>query len=388
MDTITSRRKRIAALVLLPFVLLLAGCGRLSADFEIKDVDTLEISMDLAIESSFLDEMGQSFDSPQAMCDDLTGGMDDEVLSAPVEAYEDGSTWGCRISGVSDRADFGEGLDLTEQDGEYHLTMDLGSEGITQSDLDMMESLYGIDMSDFDFQVSFTFPGKIISSQGGEIDGSTVTYTDLADFSNGVDITAEANGFPWLVVIIVVLVIGFFLLLAIAAVIFFLVRARRQKNNGSGPNGPGAPAAYGAAGAAGAGVAGAAASPFGTSPSSAPPATPQGGPQWGPQGSPRPRRATSRAARSPHPSGARRARLPRHRKPRSGARPRRPPPLRRTGSSGASPRRSSRAGISRIRRTGTSLPRIPAGDPGVGRRSWGCVSSVMAPGLAPIWSVD
>ncbi|MGP5919144.1 LppM family (lipo)protein [Brachybacterium alimentarium] len=291
MDTITSRRKRIAALVLLPFVLLLAGCGRLSADFEIKDVDTLEISMDLAIESSFLDEMGQSFDSPQAMCDDLTGGMDDEVLSAPVEAYEDGSTWGCRISGVSDRADFGEGLDLTEQDGEYHLTMDLGSEGITQSDLDMMESLYGIDMSDFDFQVSFTFPGKIISSQGGEIDGSTVTYTDLADFSNGVDITAEANGFPWLVVIIVVLVIGFFLLLAIAAVIFFLVRARRQKNNGSGPNGPGAPAAYGAAGAAGAGVAGAgvagaAASPFGTSPSSAPPATPQGGPQWGPQGSP------------------------------------------------------------------------------------------------------
>lgn len=286
MDTITSRGKRIAALVLLPFVLLLAGCGRLSADFEIKDVDTLEISMDLAIESSFLDEMGQSFDSPQAMCDDLTGGMDDEVLSAPVEAYEDGSTWGCRISGVSDRADFGEGLDLTEQDGEYHLTMDLGSEGITQSDLDMMESLYGIDMSDFDFQVSFTFPGKIISSQGGEIDGSTVTYTDLADFSNGVDITAEANGFPWLVVIIVVLVIGFFLLLAIAAVIFFLVRARRQKNNGSGPNGPGAPAAYGAAGAAGAGVAGAAASPFGTSPSSAPPATPQGGPQWGPQGSP------------------------------------------------------------------------------------------------------
>ena len=277
MNTISARRRLLAALVL-PFVLLLAGCGRLSADFDIKDVDTIAIAMDFGLDKNVLETMGESFDSPDAMCDDLMGDMNDDLLSAPVEAYEDGDIWGCRISGTSTRADFGEGLDLTEQDGEYHFVMDLGSEGINQSDLDTLGSMYGIDVSAFEFEVTFTFPGKVLESQGGTIDGSTVTYTDVVEFSQGVDITAEAGGFPWIVVIIIVVVVGFFLLLAIAAVIFFVIRARRNKGGSSGPGGSAmnAPAAFG-------GAAGAASMSSGN----APPAPPQGGQPWG-QGTPPP----------------------------------------------------------------------------------------------------
>ncbi|MDN5686447.1 MAG: hypothetical protein L0G94_07145 [Brachybacterium sp.] len=271
MNTISARHRLIAVLVL-PFVLLLSGCGRLSADFDIKDIDTIALSMDFGLDKSVLEKMGESFDSPDAMCDDLMGDANEDLLSAPVEAYEDGDIWGCRISGTSTRADFGSGLDLTEQDGEYHLILDLGSEGINQSDLDALGSLYGIDVSAFEFEISFTFPGKVIESQGGTVDGSTVTYTDVAEFSQGVDITAEADGFPWIVVIIIVVVVGFLLLLAIAAVIFFVIRARRNKGRSTGPGASGmnAPAAFG-------GAAGAASMSSGN----APPASPQGGQPWG-----------------------------------------------------------------------------------------------------------
>ncbi|GAA1483544.1 LppM family (lipo)protein [Brachybacterium fresconis] len=272
MNTISARRRLIAVLVL-PFVLLLSGCGRLSADFDIKDIDTIALSMDFGLDKNVLEKMGESFDSPDAMCEDLMGDANEDLLSAPVEAYEDGDIWGCRISGTSTRADFGSGLDLTEQDGEYHLILDLGSEGINQSDLDALGSLYGIDVSAFEFEISFTFPGKVIESQGGTVDGNTVTYTDVTEFSQGVDITAEADGFPWIVVIIIVVVVGFILLLAIAAVIFFVIRARRNKGGSAGPGAPGvnAPAAFG-------GAAGAASMSTGN----APPATPQGGQPWGP----------------------------------------------------------------------------------------------------------
>ena len=77
--------------------------------------------------------------------------------------------------------------------------------------------------------MTFTFPGKIIESNGGKIDGNTVTYTDIDDFYTGIDITAESGGFPWLIVIIIVVVLGFLLLLVLAAIIFFVIRARRKK---------------------------------------------------------------------------------------------------------------------------------------------------------------
>lgn len=301
MDTFSSRRRRFAAALLLPFVLLLAGCGRLTADFEITSVDEISVAMDIGIDETYLSMMGGTYASAQDLCDEMLAEEDPGAWgSADVESYEEDGIWGCRISGVIERADFGSDLQLSEDGGEYHLVMDTGSSfGYSEEDLESLEYL-----GDYEFRISFTFPGEILTSAGGTIDGSTVTYDDPADLlNNGVDITAEAGGgFPWLIVVIVAVVLILLALLVIAAVIFFVLRARRAKNtptSGFGPSGtPGAPGAPGAPGvppapgapgdpggpgaSASFGAVGAAGSPYGSPAPSPGPAAPAA-PQWGAQ---------------------------------------------------------------------------------------------------------
>lgn len=271
MNTISARRRLLAVLVL-PFVLLLAGCGRLYADYEIQDADTMNLAFDVGFQSSYAE---QQFDSADALCEEMQA-EGSSFGDVEVTAYDEDGIWGCRAEGIMERGEFGDGMELAEEGGEYHLTFDLGADQApTQEDIDMLASGYGADASAFDFRMSFTFPGKVLESAGGTVDGKTVTYTDLTELSQGVDITAESSGFPWVIVIIIVLVVGFLLLLVLAAVIFFVVRSRRAKGGpkgpgGSGPAAPAAPAAFG-------GAAGAASMSAGD----APPAAPQGGQSWG-----------------------------------------------------------------------------------------------------------
>ncbi|GAA1490888.1 LppM family (lipo)protein [Brachybacterium sacelli] len=268
MNTISARRRLLAVLVL-PFVLLLAGCGRLYADYEIQDADTMNLAFDIGFQSSYAE---QQFDSAEALCEEMQaeGSSFGEV---EVSAYDEDGIWGCRAEGMLERGEFGEGMELAEEGGEYHLTFDFGADqALTQEDIDVLASGYGADASAFDFRMSFTFPGKVLESAGGTVDGKTVTYTDVTELSQGVDITAESSGFPWVIVIVIVLVVGFLLLLVLAAVIFFVVRSRRAKRGPKGPggSGPAAPAAFG-------GTAGAASISAGD----APPAAPQHGQPWG-----------------------------------------------------------------------------------------------------------
>lgn len=252
--TSISNRRRLLAVLLLPFLMVLAGCGKLHADFEIQDVDTINATFDLAIDTEYAET---TWDSAEALCEDAKG---EETLGegAPtVEPYEKDGQYGCLITGVITSEDYDSTLSLTEEDGEYHLVFG-GDESAEQ--LTSTEDL------GFDFRMTFTFPGEIIEASGGEIDGNSVTFTDVNDLSSGIDIRAEAGGgFPWIIVIVIVLVIGFLLLLVLAAIIFFVVRARKNKGGDSTP--AGVPAGFGAAGAAG-------------SAPTAPPAAPQGQ-QWG-----------------------------------------------------------------------------------------------------------
>ncbi len=281
MTTIAATRRRLAALLVLPLLLVLAGCGKLHADFEIKDADTIHLSIDLAIDEEFA---GTSFDSASEMCDDLADELDLVGDSAPtIEPYEADSQFGCRMNGVIKSEDFGSDFNLVEKDGEYHFTIagdETTVDGVTASDMGML---------DIDFQMSFTFPGKIIESAGGEIDGNTVTYTDISELASGVDIRAKANTFPWVIVVVALLVVGFFFLVILAAVIFFVLRSRSKKN-AAGVN---APAAFGAAGgAAAAGAAGSAMSPAAPQQEQQPwgqqasPPAPQQDQPWGQQPSP------------------------------------------------------------------------------------------------------
>lgn len=272
-------RRRIAAVLIIPFLLVLAGCGRLHADFTIKSADEINLKMDIGIQEDFLEEMGSPYSSAQEMCDEMAEDTSQGDFWGDVtpKAYEEDGIWGCRGEGVVKREDFGSGFSLKEADGKYHLK--ITSSGETDP------STLGTDMSDFDFQVTFAFPGKVEESKGGKIDGKTVTYTDMDDFNKGVDITAKAGGFPWLIVILVVLVLGFLLLVAVAIGAFLFIRSRKGKSGSTGGSGSSVPYGAGASAASAPGQQPqGAASPY---PGQSSPAAPQqSGQGWGGQGSP------------------------------------------------------------------------------------------------------
>ncbi|MDN5899087.1 MAG: hypothetical protein L0H74_03375 [Brachybacterium sp.] len=280
MNSISTRRRLIAVL-LLPFLMVLAGCGKLHADLDIQDIDTINVSYDLAIDEEFTDGV---YDTAEEMCSEMAEELSVGGEIAPdVEPYEEDGQLGCLVTGVMTRDNFGSDLSLTEEGGEYHLVL----EGDETMDLEDP----GMDGLDIDFRMTFTFPGKVIDSNGGEVDGNSVTYTDLNQMSQGVDIRADAGGFPWVIVIVVVLVLGFFFLLLLAAVAFFVIRSRKNKGGGSTPSGM--PGGYGSAAAAGSaapqGQPGQPGQPGQQWGQASPPAAPQGQPgqQWG-QASPPP----------------------------------------------------------------------------------------------------
>src|SRR5690625_5489494 len=67
----TTWRRRLLAVLTLPLLVLLAGCGRFTADFEIQDVDTMQVELDIGIETTWI--QGE-FDSAEELCADLDGG--------------------------------------------------------------------------------------------------------------------------------------------------------------------------------------------------------------------------------------------------------------------------------------------------------------------------
>lgn len=278
MHTLSSRRRRLAALLMLPFLLLLAGCGKIDATFDVKDVDTIDVSMDLAVNTDVIQEY---YTSAEEFCASSESEESGSFGTATWEPYEKDGMWGCTIEGTLTRDDFGSDFELTEENGEIHLVMSMGSSAVTEEDLAVFPEADQLQVN-----VVFSFPGEVTSSQGGTIDGNTVVYTDIVDLSQGVDITAKSGGFPWLVVIIILVVLGFLALLVIAAIVFFVVRSRRKKNGGGNGSSqaPVAPAAFGAAAYPGTPAApGSPAVGQGSGQGSAPqaPQAPQGQQPWG-----------------------------------------------------------------------------------------------------------
>ncbi|WP_341856611.1 hypothetical protein [Brachybacterium sp. GPGPB12] len=267
-------------------MMVLAGRGKFDATFDIKDAETIDVAMDIGLDTSLI---GSEYSSAEDMCAAMEGeesGVAGEIAPT-VEPYEADGMYGRKITGVVDNEEFGNGLDLVEEDGEYHFTLDPAQAGL--SDLtDPTLADYG-----FEFSMTFIFPGEIIESSGGQIDGDTVVFTDASEIANGIDIRAEANSFPWVIVIIAVVVIGFLLLLAAAVAVFFVLRSRKNKAGASSgvPGGYGAGASVGAASGASP-----AAPPSAQWDQNSPPPAPQGGQgvqsgqggqQWG-QASPPP----------------------------------------------------------------------------------------------------
>ncbi|MDN6329339.1 MAG: hypothetical protein L0J84_08355 [Brachybacterium sp.] len=231
-----STRRRLVAVLLLPFLMVLAGCGKLHADFEIKDADTVNTVFDIAVDTEFAEGV---WNSAESFCSEMQGETPLEEDAPTVEPYEESGQFGCVITGVITSENFDSNFNVTEEDGEFHLVLS-GDESMTAGISD--PAVAGLD---FDFRMTFTFPGEIIEANGGEIDGSSVTYSSIDALATGIDIRADAGGFPWVIVIVVVLVLGFLFLLLLAAIAFFVIRARKNKGGGSTPSGM--PDGYGSA---------------------------------------------------------------------------------------------------------------------------------------------
>lgn len=230
-----SLRRRLAALLLLPLLLLAAGCARVTADFDITSADSYDLDFDMAVEKSYVQS---EFNSADELCKGLEDEDSGEFGQAKWEPYTEDDMWGCKISGTVEKKDFGSGFTIDESDGELHLK--------TSPDSSFDPSSSGFSASDLDLTVTFSFPGKVIESNVGTVDGKTVTITDAGDMSKGVDITAKAGGIGagLIILIVAVIVVLLIVLIIIALIVFFVVRSRRRNNaqNSAGPGGFGGPA--------------------------------------------------------------------------------------------------------------------------------------------------
>lgn len=230
-----SLRRRLAALLLLPLLLLVAGCARVTADFDITSADSYDLDFDMAVEKSYVQS---EFNSADELCKGLEDEDSGEFGQAKWEPYTEDDMWGCKISGTVEKKDFGSGFTIDESDGELHLK--------TSPDSSFDPSSSGFSASDLDLTVTFSFPGKVIESNVGTVDGKTVTITDAGDMSKGVDITAKAGGIGagLIILIVAVIVVLLIVLIIIALIVFFVVRSRRRNNaqNSAGPGGFGGPA--------------------------------------------------------------------------------------------------------------------------------------------------
>ncbi|SLM94794.1 proline-rich domain-containing protein [Brachybacterium nesterenkovii] len=242
---ISTWRRRIAALLILPFLLVLAGCGKFDGTIEVKDADTLHLTFLIGIDKS-MGDMAQ-ITSSQAMCDTFTENQDG-ITSGPdrTTPVDDPDMYACEVEGTTTRDTWGSGIELTESDGEYHLVLDASSAGMTGDDASMLTGL--------DFNLKITFPGKVVSSSTGTIDGNSVVFTDIDELMNGVDITAKksSSGLLWIVLAVGAL-IGLVVLGALILGAVLLLRRRGKSTPvaapggyGAGASAPAAPAAYGA----------------------------------------------------------------------------------------------------------------------------------------------
>ncbi|MBK0331883.1 hypothetical protein I8D64_10765 [Brachybacterium sp. MASK1Z-5] len=230
-----SLRRRLAALLLLPLLLLVAGCARVTADFDITSADSYDLDFDMAVEKSYVES---EFSSADELCKGLEDEDSGEFGQATWKPYTEDDMWGCKISGTVEKKDFGSGFAIDESDGELHLKI--------SPDSSFDPSSSGFTASDLDLTVTFSFPGKVIESNVGTVDGKTVTITDAGDMSKGVDITAKAGGIGagLIILIVAVVVVLLIVLIIIALIVFFVVRSRRRNNaqNSAGPGGFGGPA--------------------------------------------------------------------------------------------------------------------------------------------------
>lgn len=211
--------KKIAALMLIPFMLVVAGCGKLDATVTVESPEKITLEGVVSIKKSSLEEVGMT---PSQFCGDEALEEFTGETKPDLKLEEKDDEVVCTFSGQKDEKNpMGDALKYDKESDTY--TYKEASKGS-----------FGDQAAAAGFKVDFTFvfPGKVTESSVGKIDGNKVHITDTKEYFSEISIKAEGSSFPWLIVIIVVVVV---LLLVLAAVVIgALVFMKRKKKSGAG----------------------------------------------------------------------------------------------------------------------------------------------------------
>ena len=125
------------------------------------------------------------------------------MANAKATYSESGGRPTCTFAG---KEKISESNDLIEHVGDEYV-FDTESGDLSRAD------------DDLDFSLSVTFPGKVTNSDGGKIDGTTVTFKEPGEYRvTGKDTPA----FPWVWVIVGVVVVG-----AIGGGLFWFLKRKK-----------------------------------------------------------------------------------------------------------------------------------------------------------------
>ena len=247
-----TRRKKMGILLalLLPITMLLSAC-KSDNTIEITSNGGVNFTMDMVDTDGLMASSGFT-------CDMMSDLMVDEqpILDGSFEVKDigQGDNLGCRFT-IS--APFAVDGDILTDNGDS-FTLNMSSADMGGAD---MSELGGLGPLDFTFNV--TMPGPITdASEGGQINGNTVTFTDPAVLESGFSVTGQksggssggisgnsgnegsdthpessqssSNGMPvWGLVLI-----GVGALILIGAIIFLLTRKKGGSQQGGYPNAP------------------------------------------------------------------------------------------------------------------------------------------------------
>ncbi|PIE20628.1 MAG: hypothetical protein CSA64_04555 [Arachnia propionica] len=214
--------KKLVILLLVPLVLLTTGCLRFKMNLDVKSHDEVAIAFDSGILKEFVTELGADAPTKESLCEnaDIPAGVD----NLKSEPYEDEEYIGCRVTATARVASLAtaDGPQLTLEDGIWTFrmsgeNMDAQGEAITSEMIT-------------DFEVKVTFPGKVIeASEGGEITGNTVVWSNPTALFSGTGLYAQGEdgiaGLPgWLLPVIALIV-----LLLIVVIVAIVLLQRKKK---------------------------------------------------------------------------------------------------------------------------------------------------------------
>ena len=232
-----SYRPRRRGVLLLAPLLLLSGCMKFNASYDIKDEEHVNANLTIAVSKSMAEMSGQNTGGELKECEQVMSafGVTDK---AATKRYEDDEYIGCTIVGEDSAKNIGtrdSGVAITFTDDEVRFRMGQEIFSPETSGQEITPEMLS------DFKVSVTFPGTVTQHSGSStVDGNTVTWTSAKELmSSGITATSErsSSALAWWMW----LIIGVLALAVIGAVIAAVVRHRAKGSRANGSQGESVP---------------------------------------------------------------------------------------------------------------------------------------------------